>query len=142
MHMHETRDAVLDTNVVLDWLFFEDVGVDGLARALMGRRMRWIACESMRCELAQVLERPPFSSRQGQAAHVLATFDHLAVLLPAPASLSSLRCSDPDDQPFVDLALAHRATWLFSRDRALLDLARPAARAGVTILPPIGWQDG
>jgi hypothetical protein len=57
-------------------------------------------------------------------------------LAEAPAEAAALSCVDPDDQGFIDLALAHRAAWLFTRDRALLDLARRAAPSGCRIAPP------
>ena len=47
-----------------------------------------------------------------------------------------LQCRDPDDQMFIDLALAQRARWLLTRDRALLALARPAAAYGLEIAAP------
>ena len=47
-----------------------------------------------------------------------------------------LRCSDADDQMFIDLALAAGAQWLFTRDRALLRLARRASERGVVVLRP------
>jgi predicted nucleic acid-binding protein len=33
-------------------------------------------------------------------------------------------CRDPDDQKFLEAALASRADFLLTKDRALLDLAR------------------
>ena len=50
-----------------------------------------------------------------------------------------LRCTDADDQMFIDLAVSHRARWLLSRDRAVLKLARRAAKQGVLIMPPEAW---
>lgn len=40
----------------------------------------------------------------------------------------SLICRDPDDQKFLDLALLVGASFLVTRDRALLDLGRHALR--------------
>jgi len=51
-----------------------------------------------------------------------------------------LRCADPDDQMFIDLALAVRACWLFTRDKALLRLAPRARDRGVCVLRPADWQ--
>jgi len=51
-----------------------------------------------------------------------------------------LACTDPDDQVFIDFALQHRCTWLVSRDRALLRLARRAAAWGVEVLTPQAWM--
>jgi predicted nucleic acid-binding protein len=52
----------------------------------------------------------------------------------------ALRCTDPDDQMFVDLAHAAGARWLVSRDRAVLRLARRAAAFGIAITAPEGWS--
>ena len=51
-----------------------------------------------------------------------------------------LVCRDPDDQKFIDLALARQTPWLVSRDKALLTLARRALPRGVCILKPEGWR--
>jgi predicted nucleic acid-binding protein len=50
-----------------------------------------------------------------------------------------MRCTDPDDQVFIDLALACKARWLLSKDRALLKLARRARALGLSIQPPASW---
>ncbi|MBW8810763.1 MAG: PIN domain-containing protein, partial [Lysobacter sp.] len=50
------------------------------------------------------------------------------------------RCADPDDQKFLELALAANARWLLSRDHALLVLGRRTARAGLfEILTARAW---
>lgn len=133
--------AVLDTNVVLDWLVFEDPGVAALAAALAAGRVRWLASPSMRAELAQVVERPQLAAWQPDPQRVLATFDRHAVACEPPPP-SRLLCRDATDQPFVDLALHRRARWLFSRDRALLALARRARLQGLDIAPPARWPGG
>jgi predicted nucleic acid-binding protein len=53
--------------------------------------------------------------------------------------VAALRCTDPSDQKFVDLALSVSGTWLFSRDRAVLKLARRAAPLGCRIVEPGRW---
>jgi predicted nucleic acid-binding protein len=46
----------------------------------------------------------------------------------------------PDDQKFIDLALLGGATWLVSRDKAVLKLARRCrAQAGLVVTPPHLW---
>ena len=41
-------------------------------------------------------------------------------------------CSDPDDQVFIDLAVAHRAR-LVSKDRAVLAMRKRLAALGVAV---------
>ena len=132
--------AVLDTNIVLDWLVFGDPSAAALADAVVSARLRWLACTSMRIEAERVLTREALSRWRPDATAVLSRWDATAqpVEEPPPGPLS-LRCSDPDDQVFLDLAIAHRAAWLFTRDRALLRLARRAQSFGVTIRPARGW---
>jgi predicted nucleic acid-binding protein len=47
-------------------------------------------------------------------------------------------CRDPDDQKFLEAALAARAEFLVTKDRGLLDLARRVAR--FRILTPEGFE--
>jgi len=131
--------AVLDTNVVLDWLVFRDPAVQALAAALEEGRLRWLACARMRDELAVVLVRPQLERWRPDPAQTLSAFDRLAVACAAPPP-SLLVCRDGDDQVFVDLALAHRSRWLLTHDRALLALARQARPHGTTIISPRSWS--
>jgi hypothetical protein len=52
---------VLDTNVVLDWLLFDDPSVEDLACAIQDDAIRWLACPQMRAELDPrwPLQNPP-----------------------------------------------------------------------------------
>lgn len=133
--------AVLDTNVVLDWLLFHDRGVQALAEAVARGALGWAACPAMRTELAQVVARPALARWKPDAAAVLAAFDRHALphADPPPRPAPPLRPSDPDDQVFVDLALACGARWLVSHDRALLKLAGRARAHGLAILRPADW---
>lgn len=139
--MPAPASAVLDTNVVLDWLVFRDPRAAPLAAALQGRRLRWLACAAMREELAHMLAHERLARWAPDAAAALACFDALAELPVATPPPVLLRCSDADDQIFVDLALAQGARWLLTHDRALLKLARRAAARGLAIVTPMRWAD-
>jgi putative PIN family toxin of toxin-antitoxin system len=117
---------VLDTNIVLDAFVFNDPATQPLKLALASRKIQWIATKAMRDELARVLFYPKIVVRltlhQLSAADVLAQFDGQAQWLDA-APKASVTCRDPDDQKFIDLAVAHKAT-LLSKDRAVLCMAK------------------
>ena len=132
---------VLDTNVVLDWLVFRDPRLAPLAAALETGTVTWAACPRMREELSRTLIYASLQAWSPDSEHTLACFDRLAVISPdpPPPQASPLLCSDPDDQVFIDLALARNASWLLTRDRALLKLKRRAAGRGLQIAPPESW---
>ena len=120
---------VLDTNVVLDLLVFRDPRVDPVGRGLAEGALRWLATTAMRDELARVLAYPKIAVRvtfhRGGADAVLADFDRHAMLVDAPVK-APVTCGDPDDQKFIDLAVAHRCT-LLSKDREVLRMKKRLA---------------
>lgn len=135
--------VVLDTNVLLDLLVFDDTRARALGQALADGRLRALATAPMLDELADVLSRPfvaPWCSDVGAVldrARALFRLVESVPVAPTPAP----RCADPDDQKFIDLAWAWPAAWLFSRDRALLTLARPALRRHLRVLTPAAWAE-
>jgi predicted nucleic acid-binding protein len=134
---------VLDTNVVLDWLYFRDVRCAALADAIDERRVRWIATASMRDEIEHVVARGRLGRRWPEGpASVRAGWQRWATMVDASAAAApfGLRCTDSDDQKFIDLALATRAVALLSADRAVLKLARRAEPYGLAITTVSGWR--
>lgn len=127
--------VVLDTNLALDLLVFDDPACEPLREALARAELRWIATAAMRDELARVLGYPLIVARlarmERSAQQVLASFDAQAQSLPAPPA-AACRCDDPDDQVFIDLAVAQGAR-LLSKDRAVLVMRKPLAALGVQV---------
>ena len=138
----KTPAIVLDTNAVLDWRVFGEPGMQPLADALEAGRLRWIATRPMLDELGAVLARTRFERWQRQAELALTFAQGAATLCEVPCLPLAGHpvCSDRDDQKFIDLALAAPARWLVTRDKALLKLARAAARRGVTVCTPSNWM--
>lgn len=114
--------VILDTNIVLDTFVFNDPAAKPLLQALQSRSVQWIATAPMREELERVLAYPKIAKRlafyQLQAADVLQHFDTLVQTV-AVAAKAPIVCKDPDDQKFIDLAVAHKALVL-SKDNAVL----------------------
>jgi putative PIN family toxin of toxin-antitoxin system len=124
---------VLDTNIVLDVLVFGDDQARPVSEGLSAGRLRWIATAAMREELARVLAYPKLAPRvalhRGSADNVLGDFDRHAQLVEAPPK-AAVTCGDPDDQKFIDLAVAHRCT-LLSKDREVLRMRKRLAQLDV-----------
>jgi uncharacterized protein len=134
--------VVLDTNVVLDWLLFADPGLQALASAIRQGRLCWIATAAMRGEFNHVLGRGLAAAHGADLeSFVFAWEQHCVEHRTAPPAAAPLRCTDTDDQKFLDLALAAGARWLVSRDRALLKLRSRAAARGLAIVAPNQWRD-
>ena len=133
---------VLDTNIVLDWLYFADPRCAALAQAVASGEVCWLACGAMHDELAHVLARGVRVHRPGDVDAVWAGWQRWCETLeriadPVPPGL---RCTDPDDQKFIDFALQVGASALLSRDRAVLKLARRAALHGLRIESATSWS--
>jgi putative PIN family toxin of toxin-antitoxin system len=131
---------VLDTNIVLDLLLFQNPQVQGLRQALDEQQLRWLATVPMREELVRVLAYPKIAlvlARLGHSvAPLLAQWDALVSVVEV-APCCAVRCRDPDDQMFIDLAVAHRAQ-LLSKDALVLRLAKRLRPLGVVVSSILG----
>lgn len=133
---------VLDTHVVLDWLVFRNTAVGTAVEAALAEAgWRWHATEAMLAELELVLTYTEIARWQPDRNAIQAAWQRWVTVVTArpPALSLPLRCTDPDDQMFIDLAIQLGGATLLSRDRALLKLARRARAHGVTILTPERW---
>ena len=126
--------VVIDTNIVLDSLVFNDPATAPLLAGLESGTLHWLATQPMRDELERVLAYPKIVKRlahhQLEADLVLAQFDTLAQLQPV-AGKAPVTCKDPDDQKFIDLAVAHK-TLLLSKDQAVLCMGKRLLALAVT----------
>jgi putative PIN family toxin of toxin-antitoxin system len=128
---------VLDTNVVLDLLVFGDAAAQPVKQGLDAGALRWLATAAMREELERVLAYPKLATRvafhRGSADAVLRDFDRHACLVPVPDK-ADITCGDPDDQKFIDLAVAHRCA-LVSKDFEVLRMKKRLAQLEVLATP-------
>ncbi len=116
---------VLDTNVALDLLHFADYAVLPILHALQAGRVQSFVTAETLGELQRVLDYPEFGLDALAQADLLARYRSGARFVDAPVPKANLpRCSDADDQKFLDLAAAVEADLLITKDRALLKLAR------------------
>ena len=121
---------VLDTQIWLDWLVFDDPEVRPLRAAVEeGRAEIWMdaACEA---ELERVLAYDLGRHTLTPDAIAAALAKARGIARRIENSLSDARkktlprCRDADDQIFLEAALAARADILVTKDRELLKLAK------------------
>lgn len=133
--------VILDTNALLDWLVFKDPVAHPVAQYIDAGHWQWLACDGMVQEWGHVWPREVFARWQPDPAVTMAAFEKALMVETPPRG--PLTCKDPDDQVFIDLAL-HAAkqslpVWLFSKDAALLKLARRAKLRNVHITTLQAW---
>ena len=121
---------VLDTNIWLDWLVFDDTGIHRIRQLQEAGHVEILIDAPCEAEFAEVITRK-FAKKtldaQVQAA-ALAQCRRLTTRIDAqlspPERARLPQCKDPDDQKFLELAFAGEADILITKDRALLDIFR------------------
>ena len=127
--MNAKLRLVLDTNVWLDWLVFDDPSIATIKAAVAAGRAEVFMAAACEEELERALgydlgkRTVDVTACISECRRVARRIESVAkeaerVRLPA--------CRDPDDQKFLEAALAAGAAFLVTKDRALLDLARSA----------------
>ena len=124
---------VIDTQLWLDWLVFDDASMAPLRAALACGRAEAVIDEPCRAELERVLAYP--LNRPVDAASCMQRCLEVARKVEAAPAEPLPVCRDPDDQKFLELAAGAGADCLVSRDRELLRLDRRCAPR-FRVLPP------
>ena len=154
---------VLDTNVVLDLLHFDNVDARPLLGALESGRVHCAKTPETLEELRRVLTYPEFELDDSAQTAILERYQALSLTVETATLAAGMshkgtpihyglkpmwsrmpRCSDPDDQKFLELAAAARAQLLVSKDRALLKLRRRCAPFFQIVTPAeaVRWLHG
>ena len=135
--------VVLDTNVWLDWLVFDDPSIAPIKAAVAANRVELFTDTACEAELERALGYD-LGKRSVDVAACIAECRRVARRIGSAAPEAERArlpaCRDPDDQKFLEAALAARAEFLVTRDRALLELARRPLP--FRILAPEGFRRG
>jgi putative PIN family toxin of toxin-antitoxin system len=117
--------VVLDTQVWLDWLVFDDPSAVPIRDAQAAGRVEIVIDEACEAELVRVLayDLGKYSLEPDAQTQCIARCRSVARRVPAGSSAALPRCKDPDDQKFLDLAASAGAHRLISKDQAVLALA-------------------
>ena len=130
--------VVLDTNVVLSALLFSRGRVSWLRGAMRAGTVVPVVSRVTVQELVRVLEYPKFALSHDDREELLADFLPFAEIFPGSLpSLEHVKCRDPDDQIFLELAIAAGADAAVTGDADLLALA---GKTEVSILTPAEFR--
>ena len=130
--------VVLDTNVVLSALLFSRGRVSWLRGAMRAGTVVPVVSRVTVQELVRVLEYPKFALSHEDREELLADFLPFAEIFPGSLpSLEHVKCRDPDDQIFLELAIAAGADAVVTGDADLLALA---GNTEVSILTPAEFR--
>ena len=117
---------VLDTNIVMDMLHFNNPHTRAIQLALESGRLRCFTDRDALAELQRVTTYPEFKLASDAQQALRDRYLSFAVMCDAEGEENYLlpRCRDTDDQKFLILAARCRADLLLTRDKLLLKLAR------------------
>ena len=123
---------VLDTNIVMDMLHFDDPHTRPLRAAIDDGRVRCFTDDECLAELERVTGYPEFALDSAARAALLATYLGFVTRCPATGDEGKQdnqdyalpRCRDADDQKFLIVAARSHADLLLTRDKLLLRLDR------------------
>lgn len=129
---------MIDTNVIIS----ANILNTSTSARLLEHALRFeilVMCNASYAELANRLNKPKFDryvsleKRQNllRYLHDIAAWQSDPVAFPG-----AVRCRDPKDNLFIDLALHSNASMLITGDQDLLVLADDLAAYGLQVLPP------
>lgn len=134
--------VVLDTNVCLDLFVFKDKHSLAIMAALETGSIKALTRADCRAEWLAVLHYRHLALDDERRASVAAQFDrYIECITPLESGTRLPVCTDKDDQKFLQLARDAQVSYLITKDKALLKLARKVAKLGLfSIVVPPAWH--
>jgi uncharacterized protein len=117
-----TQRIVFDTSGVISALVFQGGKLAWLRAHWLDGGCIPLASRDTVAELMRILQRRKFQLAAEEREELLADYLPFCEIIEAPGKCA-IRCRDPKDQPFLDLAHSGKADSLVSGDRDLLVLA-------------------
>ncbi len=125
---------VLDTNILLDILVFDDERAHPLRAALDAELLDAVATDKTFAEFMDVIGREQFSLEKDQQDLISEQWKKWArIISDDELCQAPWKCKDRDDQVFINLAYSLRPSALISKDKQVLKIAKRAIKEKVTI---------
>lgn len=127
--------VALDTNVLVSLYVFADSQFAPLRSRIEAGQWQVVTSEKCLAEFVRVLNYPLFNLTAEAQIAALNSYQNVAHKITAPATsvmkAALPRCTDADDQKFLELARDSGAKCLITSDKALLKLARRLKQSGM-----------
>lgn len=129
---------VLDANVIISALIRPDSAPGRVLRAVVeGEKVRLVTSQPLLAELRAVLQYHRLQRYLKMSEQDKEDFVFLLEQIADPVNIADYPatgvCRDPDDEPYLQAAMAGRAVYIVSGDRDLLDLK---LIEGIAIISP------
>jgi putative PIN family toxin of toxin-antitoxin system len=129
--MKKSKHIVLDTNVCIDLFVFKDPRWKTILDGLKTGKISAFTRDDCRQEWLAVLHYPHLPVNDETREACIIAFDTYITCINPPQKSSLLpRCTDKDDQKFLEIARDASVETLITKDKALLKLARKTRLAG------------
>ena len=126
--------VVLDTNILLDVLVFDDSRAHPLRAGLIAGSLDAVATDKTLAEFLDVIGREQFSLPQEKQHEIMFQWRSWSRLInDAVLEVAPWKCKDRDDQVFINLAYTLKPAILISKDKMVLKIAKRAQKDGVVI---------
>lgn len=126
---------ILDTNVLLDLLYWRDSKVAGLLKKVAKENALVLFDEETLFEFADVIAREQFKLSVKEQEEALQKAASLGFIVKTPEVVAPVHCKDTDDQKFLNLAYCYKGT-LLTRDKRVLKCEKKLRRHGVRVMKP------
>ena len=125
--------VVLDTNIVLSALLFNEGRLTWMRHAWKRQQLQPLVCQQTTSELLRALNYPKFKLDATEQQALLADFLPYTDIVHLPATWPELpTCRDASDQVFLVLAQVGKAAALVSRDADILTSRESYPRSIIT----------
>ncbi len=129
------RVVVLDTNVLVSLYVFADSRFAPLRSHIEAGRWQAVTNEACLAEFVRVLNYSMFNLSSAAQIAALTEYQNVVHIIATPAQSATRvllpRCTDADDQKFLELARDSSAKCLITSDKALLKLSRRLMKSGM-----------
>jgi putative PIN family toxin of toxin-antitoxin system len=126
--------VILDTNILLDILVFDEELAHPLREALEMKSVDAVSTPRMVAEFLDVIARPQFELSVGAQKEIATQWGLWCRMVDDESlQLAPWKCRDRDDQVFINLSYSLRPATLISKDKQVLKLAKRAFKEQVVI---------